>query len=256
LALSGGGARGIAHLGMMQVLEEEGISFDIVSGTSAGALAGVFYCYGYSPTETLYILRNIPLTSVFKPAWNWRGLFTFEKASEALGIHFRKKLFSDLKVPLVVTATDLQTGTPTYFDSGEFLPAVLASCSIPVVFDPVEINGRQYIDGGVLSNLPVEALQGKCEFTIGMHCSPVDDNYKAGSWRDVMERALNLAIASNVKAHKEQIDVFLEPPGLKGVGVFDFKRLEELYTVGYKYAGSMVPEIIRKLEAIENEKIS
>jgi len=110
LALSGGGIRSVAHLGMMQVLEEEGVQFDIVSGTSAGAIGGALFCSGYRPYEILEIIKSISLFKVIKPALSWKGLLKIDKATRELEKYIKEDSFQALNKPLIVSATNLLKG--------------------------------------------------------------------------------------------------------------------------------------------------
>jgi NTE family protein len=147
IVLSGGGARGISHLGVLKALEEFHVKFDCISGTSVGALIGAFYSQGYAPEE---ILNDI-LTSRFyrsvRPAWRWTGLLSMESLRDVLLKYIPHNEFEALKIPLVVAATDISHGKAAYFSSGELIPRLLASCCVPAVFSPVQLNGALYVDG-------------------------------------------------------------------------------------------------------------
>ncbi len=156
LVLSGGGARGFAHLGLMQALNEAGIFPDVISGTSAGALAGVLYADGYTPREILHLMNTGSRLDFMRPALPREGLLQIGGIIKILKSCLRAKTFEELKIPLYVTATDLNNGRAEYFSSGILLDPVIASASIPVLFQPVMINDIYYVDGGVLDNLPVK----------------------------------------------------------------------------------------------------
>ena len=159
LALSGGGCRSVAHLGMMQALIEQGFSFSRIAGSSAGAIIGALYCQGIMPKEILKILNNLNYFSFFRPALNWQALLNLEKVIDFLSIHLPIDDFSSLHTPLVVVATDLKKGKIKYFKKGKLWRTLIASCSIPVVFSPVKIKGVAYVDRGLLNNLPIETLK-------------------------------------------------------------------------------------------------
>ncbi len=240
LALSGGGMRSVVHLGMMQVLEEEGVAFDVISGASAGAVVGALRCSGYKPLEILEIIDSINFLKVIKPAFNWRGLLKIESAARTLKKYIKEDNFKNLKKPLIVSATDLSKGQIKYFKKGQLIKPVLASCSLPVIFDPVVINGVSYIDGGVLDNLPVLPLRKKCDFIIGMHSNPIGKNHRANNWKELMERSLLLSISGATYQKKKKCDVFWEPLDVAKYNVFDFRKAREIYQVGYDYARSQL----------------
>ena len=236
LSLSGGGIRCVVHLGMMQALEEEGVTFDVVSGASAGAIGGALYCHGYKPPEILEIIARTNFLKIMKPALNWRGLLKIDHAAAELSRHFEVDKFEALEKPLIVSATNLLKGKIKYFKKGQLIKPILASCSIPVVFDPVIIHGVPYIDGGILDNLPITPLQKKCDFIIGMHCNPISRTPKVSNWKELMERSLLMAISSSTYMKKKRCDLFWEPPEVANYKVFDFKKVREIYDIGYQYA--------------------
>jgi len=121
--------------------------------------------------------------------------------------------------------------------------SVLASCAVPVIFEPININDELFIDGGVLNNLPVEPLIGHCDVIIGSNCNPISENYKPGNMRSLLERSLLMATNVNTFAKKELCDVFLEAEGLKEYGGFDFSKADEIFNIGYEYGKSITEKI-------------
>jgi NTE family protein len=162
LVLSGGGARGFAHLGLLQALNESGIFPDVISGTSAGAIVGSLYADGHSPREIMHIMNSGGRFHYFSPTVPKGGLLQISGIIKILKENLRAKTFQELKIPLYVTATDLNNGTIVYFSEGELICPVIASASIPVLFKPLIINNIQYVDGGVLDNFPIHPIEGKC----------------------------------------------------------------------------------------------
>lgn len=240
LVLSGGGARGISHLGMIKALEEEGIEFQCVSGVSAGALAGAFYCAGYSTTDICDILIKTNFLNTFRPAFNWKSLLNIQRASMELTKYFPENSFEDLKKPLFVTTTDITKGKTKVYKKGNLIEPLLASCSIPVVFDPIKIRSRVLVDGGLLDNLPTAPIKKECDKIVGMHCNPIDPEYTISNWRDLMERSYLLTATTLVHTKKKKCNLFLEPPGLTRYKLFDFKKGAEIYQFGYDYARSEI----------------
>jgi NTE family protein len=112
----------------------------------------------------------------------------------------------------------------------------MASSAIPVIFAPVEIEGKFYIDGGITNNLPVEPLTGQCDRIIGLHCNPVDHDFDAGNVKGLLERTFLLAINGNVEKRKSVCDVFLEPYELRKYGAFDFTKSTDIFKAGYEFA--------------------
>ncbi len=239
LVLSGGGARGIAHIGALKAFEEHGLQFDAVSGASAGSIVGAFYCYGYSPEEIFEIVETTSLYKIVRPALSWKGLLKIDRAIEIFKEYIKEDTFEALKIPLHVAVTNVNTGKSEYIKSGNLLQIVLASCSIPVVFDPVIMNGHYYVDGGILNNLPVEPVSD-CDKIVGIHTNSAGEIEDVGNMKDLVERSLQLAINHNAYARKSKCDIFIDPPGLKEYGTFDFKKAQEIFDLGYEEAQKMI----------------
>ncbi|MGB9723083.1 MAG: patatin-like phospholipase family protein [Chloroflexia bacterium] len=159
LALSGGGGRGIAHIGVFSVLMEAGIIPDCVAGTSAGAAAGVLFCRGWSPEQMLRLVRGLSLLDLGRPRLRRLGLLDGTRFEELIRELVGDLTFADLSIPLAVVACDLLTGERVVLRQGALAPAVRASCSIPGIFTPVEMEGRLLVDGGLVDHLPVSVVR-------------------------------------------------------------------------------------------------
>lgn len=240
LALSGGGARGIAHLGVVKALEEHQIKFDVISGTSAGAVAGLFLAKGFSAEETLNVFIKTNFYRLLRPAINLRGLLKINSVEALIKPFFDKETFESLLMPFYVSATNVRTGKIRVFSQGELITPVLASCCIPVVFEPMKIGVDAYMDGGIINNLPVEPLVGKVDRIIGVHSNPISQAYQGRNIKKLMERSLLLAINENVATRKPKCDLFIEPTELKDFTVFDFGKAREIFEVGYDYAADLL----------------
>mgnify|MGYP003329517272 CR=1 FL=1 len=248
LVLSGGGARGIAHVGVMKALTEMGIQFSVISGTSAGAVAGAYFAAGCSFNEMMERLHEMRILRNLRPAWGRSGLLRLDIIESFVKEGIPSDTFESLKIPLIVAATNLHTGNTEYFSSGQLSRPVIASCCVPALFAPVEINNQLYVDGGVLDNLPAAAIVGKCDFIIGSHCNPVDHHFDANSLRKVAERALLLTIGTNTRESMAQCNVIIEPPGLSAYSAMDFGKAENLVEIGYRYVmENFSPESFKKL---------
>lgn len=235
LALSGGGARGAAHIGVIKALEEFGLYFSQISGTSAGSIVGALYAHGYSPKEIFGIVQQVSLLKSVRPAWTWTGLLKMDGLQDLLRKHLPENDFSQLKRPLTVAATEMRRGEIRYFNDGPLLPAICASCSIPAVFNPFPINGSLYVDGGLLDNFPVKPIRSSCDFIIGSHCNLVSQTFDATNLRMVIERSLLMAIGANTLVSKQMCDVVVEPPGLDKFSGFDVSKFREIFDIGYKF---------------------
>ena len=235
IALSGGGARGISHLGVLKALDELGVHLDYISGTSTGALVGALYSYGLSPEKILELIINTRFFSSLRPAWTWTGLVNMDGLRDLIMKLIPEDSFDALKIPLTITATNLTKGKAEYFTAGPLMPAVLASCCVPVLFNPVQVNGEVYVDGGMTDNLPSKSIRHKCNLLIGSHCNFVSNEFDVKNFRSVIERSLLMAISGNTTVSKELCDILIEPPGLANISVFDVKNAELLFDVGYEF---------------------
>ncbi|UII25847.1 patatin-like phospholipase family protein [Fulvivirga maritima] len=247
LVLSGGGARGIAHLGVIKALEEAEINIDFISGSSAGAIVGAMYTYGYQVERILEIVKSIKTFKFLQPALSWTGILKMDVIRKFLELHLKDD-FEHLKKPLYIAATNVNTGKTEYFNKGPLLSAICASSCIPVLFDPVLHNNKLYIDGGILNNLPVEPLEGKCDIIIGSHCNPIDHDFDPKNAKLVMERALMLAITCNAYSRRSACDYFIEPKGLESYKVLDLSNIDAIYKIGYECAKEKIEKIKTKLK--------
>ncbi|MFR7877908.1 MAG: patatin-like phospholipase family protein [Butyricimonas paravirosa] len=173
LALSGGGARGFAHLGVYKAMQELGIKPDIISGTSAGAIAGLIFASGHSAEDGLKFFQDRKLLDFARPLVSKTGIMTMTGMEKRLSEFIHVETFEELQIPLVVTATNMNLGIPTHFSTGKVVPCVLASCSLPIVFVPVNINHHQYSDGGVFMNLPSDR-SGSYARQLCVHIDPLE----------------------------------------------------------------------------------
>jgi NTE family protein len=254
LALSGGGIRGVAHLGVIQALVEQGISFSHISGTSAGAVAAVFFSYGYTPKETLGFIKNTPLFKLLRPSFASSGLLSILNVESVFKKYIPHNKFSDLAIPITVTAVDLGKGKLVYFNDGELNKCILASCCLPGIFRPIVINGQMYVDGGVLNNFPVEPLVGHCDFIIGSTCNHLPEVTHIDSFGQLVDRAVMLSVNSTLNNHKILCDVVIEPHGLGSYGIFDTSHAEQIFDIGYQEGLTAIRTNEKLKEVIEGLK--
>lgn len=232
--LSGGGARGFAHLGLIQALNDVGIFPDVISGTSAGAVIGALYADGFTPNEILNFLNTGSRLDFMRPVLPREGLLQINGIIKILKSNLRAKTFEELKIPLFVSATDLNNGKPVYFSKGNLLNPVIASASIPVLFQPVKINGISYVDGGVLDNLPVYPIENRCNILIGSFVNPVGYAEKISGLISIAERTFMLSMSKEIIEKSKKFDLFVAPLELKNYKILDPEKASELFIVGYK----------------------
>lgn len=240
--LSGGGARGYAHLGVLKAFAENNIFPEVISATSAGSIAAAFICDGYSTDEVREIFQKHKLGLSMQ--WrNWRaGFLSLKKVEEVLKLTLRHKTFESLDTPLYITATNFVTGDQTIFSEGTLIPAILAASSVPLLFPPVEIAGAQYVDGGLSGNLPIEPLLAQYRDIIGVHVNPLTPYNPSNGFLANVERTLHLAIREPVLKNKLLCRHFIEPTELGQYGMFEFNRLEAIYTTGLDYTRNLLQQ--------------
>ncbi len=235
VALSGGGARGIAHAGALKAIEEAGMKPDIIAGVSSGSVAAVLYAAGVKPDLILKMFEVARLRDFVELGWGKGGLLSMapfvKYITRALG---DKKTLQDLRIPCHIGVTNFDTGLAEEFHEGEIGPIMQASCSIPVAFPPVEIQGTTYVDGGVVRNLPAWTIRDKCEKLIGVNVSPVTVmKSHATSVFDIAMRTYTLLAKSNQLPDMKMCDLVVVTKELTHLNVFDLKEARKIYTSGY-----------------------
>ncbi|HDZ42252.1 MAG TPA: patatin [Bacteroidetes bacterium] len=235
IALGGGGARGYAHLGVLQALEEKGIKPDVLAGTSAGAIAGAFIAAGKTPREAFELFKKHKITDFVKVKMPKTGLLNLDRLRDNLARHIQADDLEDLEIPFYVAVSDIIEGKIEYFNKGPLVKLVQASASIPVLFAPVEIDGKLYSDGGLFDNVPVEPLQGKCRKIIAINISPINKIDKLKNLIQIAARTFHLSVDSTIKGLKDKCDLVIEPSDLDKFEILDTSKADEIYNVGYEY---------------------
>lgn len=236
LALSGGGARGLAHLGALKALEEYDIKPDMISGVSSGAIIGSLYASGICPDDILELILKSSLFRYVRPAWSKFGFLNIERFEKLYHQYLPAKTFEDLKIKLFISAADLNEGKTVYFSEGELIKPLLASSCLPVLFVPLTIGERQFVDGGILNNLPVEPLLGHNDFIIGVNANPTKKDFKVAGIKSMIERTFHLTLALNVKERIKYCDLFIEPQGISHFTIFDLSHAKDIFNIGYEHA--------------------
>lgn len=234
ICLSGGGARGFAHLGVLQALMELKIPIDYLSGVSAGAIAAVFFAAGYTPTEILDFFIHHKITRFFRLTVPHLGFMKNTMLYKLLKEKLPENL-QDLKIPTFVAVTELNSGECFYMNKGHLARLVLASSTIPILFKPVLINNKLYVDGGVMNNLPIEPLLPVCNTIIASHVNPFIYEDNVNSIMKMLERILQLSMRDKIEEKKNHCHYFIEPPSLGNYKLFDMKKGYEMMMIGYNY---------------------
>ena len=260
LVLSGGGAKGLAHIGVLKVVDSLGIKIDYVAGTSMGAVIGGLYASGYSgnqldsifsridvdallqdytprESKTFYEKRNDEIYALTLPFNNFKvglpsglskGLYNFNLISSLTQTVSHIRNFADLPIPFLCIATDAETGEKVVLDSGVLAQSISASGALPTLYSPVEINGRLLIDGGVIDNYPVEELKARgIDFIIGVDVQDglrTRENLKEVT--AVLAQINNFSMLEKMKGKQRMTDVYIKPD-IKGFTVVDFAIKEK-----------------------------
>lgn len=247
LVLSGGGARGLAHIGVLRVLDELGIQISEISGTSAGAIIGAFYSAGYKPKEIFEIARNRKFFGFSNLLFGKPGVFDMKPFSEVYLEYFPHNQIEQLGIPMHISATDIVQGELLYFNSGDLSTALMASSSVPLVFQPVPYNNTLLMDGGIMNNFPIEPLLESCDKIIGVHVNSISKKMDEIHMKDLLDRSFHLALSSNLKEKTKQCTVFISPPDMSRFGLFDMSKMEEIADAGYRHASAMRDQILASL---------
>mgnify|MGYP002624529724 CR=1 FL=1 len=242
IAFSGGGAKAAAHCGALQALKEYGISPNIVSGTSAGALVATLHASGFEPRQMVELFQGMNFfKDIVTPSVPKGGLFDSRPLVDLLRSHLPYTRLEELPVPTYLVASDLEHGVPKVFSRGEIAPRVVASCSIPVVFQPMCINGIHYVDGGAFQNLPVSAIRQKCEKVIALSLNHLEEDKYKDSLISVAYRSFSMMMVSNIVADTAQADLFIELDTY-GCTAYDMSKIEGLFFRGYDSAVKVLEE--------------
>lgn len=251
IVLSGGGSRGIAHIGVLQALDEHGLSPGCVAGTSAGAIVGALYAAGYTPDEMLEFFATKSPYKLSKLARGKPGLLDTAKSVADFLEYFPKNSFEALPKALFVAATDIVNARLEIFDSGPLIPAVLASSSIPMVFTPTEIDGRWFSDGGIIDNFPVESVRMLCDILVGSYASPLRKVERSSLKNSlaVSQRAIEVGMYLSSKRKFHDCDVIVCPEELSRFGLFDHKSHRQILDIGYRATLEKIDEIQKAFAA-------
>jgi len=233
IVLSGGGARGYAHIGILQALNEKNILPSAISGTSAGALVGVLIADGYTPEEIRQIIiKEEPSLSINYFGFT-NGFFSADSIHGLLERNLRSKTFKDLRIPFYVSVTNLLNGENEIISEGDLIDVLIASSSIPVLFPTVFINQTPYADGGITNNLPIEPFIGSARKIIACHVNPLSPFQLGISTAENIDRSMHMALRTQLKDKLQYCDQFIEPTQLHQFDLLETKKVAEIIQMGY-----------------------
>lgn len=246
LALSGGASKGFAHLGVLKALEEREFYPQIIAGTSSGALMGVLYADGYNPSEIIDLFKGTAFTGFTEWQIPQSGVFSTSGFKRFLNSVLRHKNLEELSIPVRVVATDLDNGNSVVFDHGPIVPIVTASCSVPVIFNPVIINGINYVDGGLFKNFPASIIRDDCDFLIGVHVNPKPPVKYKKNLINVALRSYEYIFRANAIPDRDLCDLLIESNVFAKVKTFDTSSAQEIAQIGYDLAHQALKSIGKK----------
>ena len=252
IALSGGGARGFAHVGALKALEEVGIKPDVIAGVSAGSIVSAFYSAGIPPEKILELFEGIKFNDLCELSVPKDGFFKLDKFKRFLKKNIPFNNIEELPIPTFICATDLDDGIHVAFDSGSIAERIMASCSIPIVFKPVKIGSHYYVDGGVLHNLPAWPLRDICEYVIGINCSPLVNSKMKHTIIDVAQRSFDLMARTNANSDMEKCDLVIQTVNIAQHNVFNLKDTLSVEKGGYKITQEIIANNIDLIEKMKN----
>ena len=244
LALSGGAARGIAHIGVLQYLEERGVKTCCVAGTSAGSIVGALYCSGKNVEEIKKIISKMSWKDMVKISIPRKGLIDTSRLLDIIKKHIGEITFEELKIPLYINAVDLLTGSEIVFKKGPVAEAVQASCAIPGIFTPVKWNKHLLVDGGLIDNVPAGLIERQSvDYIIAVN---------VGAQGPLLKEPDNIfeILIQSFDIIRRQRDIpaykfadILIAPDLADFSFWDNSRFDELVKIGYDAAKNALDEI-------------
>ncbi len=245
IALSGGGTRGMVHVGALKALEEEGIRPDVISGTSAGSIIGAMYAHGYSPEEIIEISSEKSLLQMLSFRLPSKGFVKHSALKKSLEKYIPEDSFEALEKPLFIAISNLHTGLVEIRNSGKLHDVIIASSSVPIIFEPIEIDGDLYVDGGLMKNLPASILRNHADIVIGVNLVPQlrVPHEELDGMIGVAVRCFNLSALNNIMPELRSCDVVIEPKEIHSYSRYNFKQMKEMYQIGYDETMKMMPDI-------------
>ncbi len=248
ICLGGGGALGLAHLGVLKVFEEYNISPYYVSGASMGAIIGVLYAHGYNSEEIVHIIEEhkiYNLKNILSPARTKlkAGLSSNQKIENLLHLYVPHNDFSHLKRPFALSVVDFRNAESQIISSGDkLIEYVLASMSIPLAFEPEEIDEHLYVDGGIMNNLPIEPLIPVCDKIIGVDVHTALPYSGTITKKNILPIAYRIMLKQMNSIRSGKCDFYITFPDLSRYEPSDFSEFRAIYRIGYKTASQYVKQ--------------
>jgi len=246
LSLSGGGLRGAAHVGAIKFLEEQGVEVTAVSGSSAGAIVGLFLAAGLKSDDMLEFLKSLEKKELFVWASGAVGVFKMERLENKLREKLNIEEYSELNIPLHTCVTNIDTGESSYISSGDVIAYTIASSTITPLFEAKKIGDNSYIDGGFSDNLPVKPLKDYYEKSLAININPLRGE-DLSTFTSLAIRSILIMIRSNSVPAKKLADAYFEVKGVANMHLFDFSEIDMAYEAGYNELKDSWEELSKQL---------
>jgi len=244
LALGGGGAKGIAHIGVLKALQDAHVEVDYVAGTSVGAMVASMVAFNVNLDVVAEIAKNMTLAQITAFKFNKTGFFTADPLKEILIEHLGEVNIEDAPIPLAIVATDINSGEEVIFTEGPLADAVCASASIPGVYIPMQLNGRTLVDGGIVQSVPVQAVKAMgAGVVIASQLGGVGTYEEPKNVLDVMRNAFDIALSHRTHEETKAADILIAMD-LRDFSISDnTERYDELCAIGYNTAAQALKKM-------------
>ena len=248
LALGGGAARGVAHIGVLKVLEETGLRPQFITGTSAGSIVGALYAGGYSWDEIADVTRALDWSDFVQPVFPRMGMVRADRLEERLTHLLADRTIEELDIPFKAMTVDLECGELFIMDSGPVAHAVRASCSIPGIFEPVEHEGRLLVDGGVLNDVPTDVCREMgADVVLGVDLGADMDRERTPENIFAVLMASFAIMSRRCRETPPDGNTIIIQPDLAGFNYHNLKRTDEMIQRGEQAARSVIAQVLRKV---------
>jgi NTE family protein len=233
LALGGGAVLGAAHVGVLKVLEEKDIPISYISGTSIGAFVAAFYAFSKKTVDIQEIASKLKWMDISGISFTGNGLLSNDKLGELIVEYIGDKNIEDADIPLSIIATDISTGEKIVLKKGSVAQAVMASTCIPGIFNPVEIDGKLLVDGGIVENVPIDTVKEMgAGYVIGVDLNANNNFRRPNNILDVIVNSFNLMLKAAVEFQTKDADLLITPD-LSSFNMIDTDQVEGLIKQGY-----------------------
>ncbi|NTV41499.1 MAG: patatin-like phospholipase family protein [Candidatus Moranbacteria bacterium] len=255
LALSGGSALGIAHIGVIKAFEQNKIKVDCISGTSAGAVVAACFAFGVSLEQMIEISKKLSWLKISNFGYSTLGLNSNAPVGKIIKDYIGDKKIENAKIPLAIVATDIDTGKKVIFRKGSVAEAVMASACIPVFFTPVKIGKKRLVDGMLVENLPLSPLKEMgAELEVGVDLGAWMAHKKANNVLDVINNSYGIMVRQQSSLIKNGSEIIITPH-LEKFTLFDFKNSEKLIRLGFNATLLAIPQIKLKSRRRKYDKL-